>query len=205
MGWFAARMELKYPMAVFLILSALYLIGFGVMFDSDSFRWTFVEWGFFGATVSLSALLVLLCLTLGIMCRLNFDKGLVHYLNAKEPLRGESFIRPDQDREYPSDEKFDFPSTHDSIPTFSDTFGSHYEVPLPSQMRFQAGPRFFNHSVPPFDLRTDTESVTKPSAAHLTLTEKGTLDSDRPLTRNGSQSTTWSQDSYVERSRWVIE
>ena len=66
-------------MAVFLILSALYLVGFGVMFDSDSFRWTFVEWGFFGATVSLSALLVLLCLTLGIMCRLNFDQGLVHY------------------------------------------------------------------------------------------------------------------------------
>jgi hypothetical protein len=65
-------------MVVFLVLSALYLVGWGLMFDSGTFRWTFVEWGFFGATASLSALLVLIGLTVGIMCRLNFDKGLAH-------------------------------------------------------------------------------------------------------------------------------
>jgi len=66
-------------MVVFLVLSALYLFGWGLMFDSDTFRWTFVQWGFFGAATSLSALLDLIGLTVGIMCRLNFDKGLAHY------------------------------------------------------------------------------------------------------------------------------
>jgi len=66
-------------MMVFLVLSALYLLGFGLMFDAETFRWTFVEWGFFGSTVSISALLTLIALVVGIMCRLNFNKGLVHY------------------------------------------------------------------------------------------------------------------------------
>jgi len=66
-------------MIVFLVLSVLYLIGWGVMFDSPTFRWTFVEWGFFGAMASVSALLVLIGLIVGIVCRLNFGKGLVHY------------------------------------------------------------------------------------------------------------------------------
>lgn len=64
-------------MLVFLVLSALYLIGFGLMFDSTTFRWTFVQWGFFGATASLSAALDVVGFIVGIMCRLNFDKGLV--------------------------------------------------------------------------------------------------------------------------------
>jgi hypothetical protein len=66
-------------MMVFLVLSAGYLVGFGLMFDSETFRWTYVEWGFFGSTVTISALLTLISFIVGIMCRLNFDKGLVHY------------------------------------------------------------------------------------------------------------------------------
>jgi uncharacterized membrane protein len=66
-------------MIVFLVLSALYLVGWGAMFDSPTFRWTFVQWGFFGAMASVSALLILIAFIVGIMCLLNFDKGLVHY------------------------------------------------------------------------------------------------------------------------------
>ncbi len=66
-------------MMVFLVLSALYLVGLGLMFDSKTFRWTFIQWGFFGAMLSVSALLVLIGLIVGIICRLNFDKGLIHY------------------------------------------------------------------------------------------------------------------------------
>lgn len=66
-------------MLIFLVLSALYLIGFCLMFDSGTFRWTFVQWGFFGAMASLSAFLDLVGFIVGIMCRLNFDKGLVQY------------------------------------------------------------------------------------------------------------------------------
>jgi hypothetical protein len=66
-------------MVIFLILSAMYLVGWGLMFDSETFRWTFVEWGFFGATATLSALLDIVGFVVGVMCRLNFDKGLVNY------------------------------------------------------------------------------------------------------------------------------
>jgi hypothetical protein len=78
-GWFAARLEWKPPMILFLVLSGLYLVGWGTMFDSPTFRWTFVTWGFFGAMVSVSALLVLVGLVVGIMCLLNFNKGLINY------------------------------------------------------------------------------------------------------------------------------
>ena len=66
-------------MAVFLVLSALYLISWGLMFDSKTFRWTFFQWTFFGSIATLSATLVIIDLMVGIMCRLNFDKGLPNY------------------------------------------------------------------------------------------------------------------------------
>jgi hypothetical protein len=78
-GWFAARRERKGPMVVFLVLSFLYLVGWGTRFDSATFRWTFVTWGFFGVMASASALLDLVGLVVGVVCYLNFDKGLVNY------------------------------------------------------------------------------------------------------------------------------
>jgi len=104
-GWFAARLERKLPMMVFLVLSALYLLAVGLMFDSETFRWTFVQWGFFGMMVSVSVLLILIGFIVGIMCRLNFNKGLVHYLNAEEPIRESSFIQSEPGEESFSEEK----------------------------------------------------------------------------------------------------
>lgn len=66
-------------MAVFLILSALYVVCWGLMFDSNTFRWTFIQWTFFGSIVTLSAVLVIIDLIVGIMCRMNFNKGLLNY------------------------------------------------------------------------------------------------------------------------------
>jgi len=199
-GWFAARLERKFPMLVFLVLSALYLIGWSLMFDSGTFRWTFVQWAFFGAMASVSAILDLIGFIVGIMCRLNFDKGLSHYLNAEEPLR-DSFIQTVPGEGNVSDEKFDFPSTRHPIPTFSVTFGSNNEVPRPDQMRSQTT---FNQSVAPFDAPVDIESVTDSTVFPA---------STRPLARNGSEHSTSSQASStmtmnapsIGRSRWVIE
>lgn len=127
-------------------------------------------------------------------------------VKAEEPLRECSFIQPVEDRENPFDEKFDFPSTHHPIPTFSDTFGSNHGSSLTTQLRFQKGPRFFNQSAVPFDLGVDIESVTRPSAAHLS--READTDSARPLARNGSQNSTSSHASSTTsggQSRWVIE
>jgi len=198
-------------MVIFLVLSALYLIGWGIMFDSETFRWTFVEWGFFGATATLSALLVIVGFVVGVMCRLNFNKGLANYLNAESPIRGDSFIQTTP--ENPSDEKFDFPSTRHPIPTFSATLGPNDKGPFSSQMGFQAGPRFFNQSAASFDPQVDIESVAGSSPGRSVSPETVSVDSTYSLSREGSQRSTSSYASStvaingpsVGQPRWVIE
>lgn len=78
-GWFAVRRELRISMLAFLVLSFGYLLGWGTMFASATFRWTFVRWRFFSLMASGSALLTLIALILGLICRVNFGKGLPRY------------------------------------------------------------------------------------------------------------------------------
>ncbi|KAH9065911.1 hypothetical protein EDB87DRAFT_1554553, partial [Lactarius vividus] len=207
MGWFAARKELKYPMAVFLVLSALYVIGWGLMFDSTTFRWTFVQWTFFASMATLSAVLAIIDLIVGIMCRLNFDKGLPNYLNAQEPLTDDSFIQARPAEGYAYDEKVDFPSTVHPVPTFSAAFEPSTETRAPGQTRLYLGPQFFNRPAAPSVQHVDIES---PSAVHPASPENVYSGSTR-LIRAGSQhstsssSTVTTTESTVGRSRWVIE
>lgn len=63
-------------MAVFLGMSALYLASWGAMFASATFRWTFLQWRFFGLMASASVLLAFSALVTGIVCRLGFGTGL---------------------------------------------------------------------------------------------------------------------------------
>ena len=63
-------------MAVFLGMSTLYLASWGAMFANASFRWTFMEWRFFGLMTSASVFLTLSALITGIVCRLGFGRGL---------------------------------------------------------------------------------------------------------------------------------
>lgn len=78
-GWFAVRRELKVPMLVFMALSVLYLGGWGIMFISTTFRWTFVTWTFFSIMATASVFLTVLSIVLGVVCGLNFGKGLARY------------------------------------------------------------------------------------------------------------------------------
>lgn len=66
-------------MLIFLIMSFLYFCGWGAMFASTSFRWTFKLWRFFSIITSASVLLTLTTFVIGLMCRMNFGKGLSRY------------------------------------------------------------------------------------------------------------------------------
>lgn len=66
-------------MLAFLGLSFLYLAGWASMFAAPTFRWTFVEWQFFGIMASASVFLTVILLCLGVLCRSNFGKGLPKY------------------------------------------------------------------------------------------------------------------------------
>lgn len=67
------------PMLIFLVLSFGYLAGWGAMFASATFRWTFVQWRFYSLITSGSAFLTLIAIIVGLICRMNFGKGLLRY------------------------------------------------------------------------------------------------------------------------------
>ncbi|KAJ8703056.1 hypothetical protein PTI98_001712 [Pleurotus ostreatus] len=235
LGWFSVRRELRVPMLVFLGLTVMYMVGWGVMFMSNSFRWTFVTWRFFSMMAVASVALTLATFILGVVCRCNFGKGLPRYLNYQEPLPGDDFvpIRPGFAGGDP--EKVEFPSNEKPIPTWSVTFGQGNEVPVPRQMfpppyagnGTRMGPRFSNASSEPFETASSMSSVRYPTVAHTRDDSRSTFGSDsdhgmnRAVRENGTilSSPTTLQYYSLERSlsqastttsesgrkRWIIE
>lgn len=66
-------------MVAFLLLGVIYIGGWGVLYYSQVFRWTWIQWPFF-ASLSVSAALVQLAsIILGIICWRNFHRGLAQY------------------------------------------------------------------------------------------------------------------------------
>ena len=78
-GWISVRREYKSQMHIFLFLALAYLGGWSSMFASPTFRWTFVEWRFFSIMMVFSAAFALTVFVLGVICRVNFGKGLPRY------------------------------------------------------------------------------------------------------------------------------
>ncbi|KNZ79627.1 Transcription factor tau subunit sfc3 [Termitomyces sp. J132] len=123
-GWVAVRRELRVPMFIFLMLSILYLGGWSVMFFSTTFRWAFVTWRFFSIMATASVFLTVVSLVLGVVCRYNFGKGLLRYLDVQQNLSDDDLRFHGR-----SDEgKVDFPSNEKLVPTFAATFGRSQEL-----------------------------------------------------------------------------
>ncbi|KAF9015474.1 hypothetical protein BDQ17DRAFT_1295304 [Cyathus striatus] len=218
-GWFAVRRELRLPMFFFLTLSILYLGGWGVMFFSTTFRWTFLTWRFFSIMAVASVSLTLMSFLLGVVCRFNFGKGLLRYLGGQQTLPNEApYIYDGAPRDI---EKVDFPSNEKPIPTFSVTFGIQTNGPdFSGSVR---GPRFFNTSAEPFESSRDI-SISPPPLA-LTRQLNDTTAQDSSLQRSSNHRHAESSSSYssylsyrqstgngsptnyqqIEKKRWVIE
>ena len=198
------------------------------MFASTTFRWTFVTWRFFSLIASSSVLLTLMCLILGLICRLNFGKGLLRYCESNV-IEESTFLMlrsrlkcsvaaqdPIPDERVPESfiggknedlEKVNFPS-HEEV--FSVTFGPG-DVPPPSQVfnDRQRGSRFHNQSANLFGAHgpslhsSPSSGTSRPGqdGAHSTHSSEHTMNTT--LSRNNSHS---SQSSSASRSeRWVIE
>jgi hypothetical protein len=201
-GWFGVRRELRLPMLLFLVLSTFYLAGWGVMFFSTTFRWTFTSWRFFAVMTCASIFLTVSCFFLGVVCRFNFGKGLVRYINAEENLPGDDFVYDNG-----SDvEKVAYPSNEKAIPTYSATFGSG----SPPSRWFPAniGPRFFNRSTQPFDNRQKSP-ISPPAATHSRVGSKGSSHGSSWITRTDTRDSDRSVASHLSDGstsrRFVIE
>ncbi|TCD71409.1 hypothetical protein EIP91_010115 [Steccherinum ochraceum] len=91
MGSFAVRRENKIFMAVFLSVCFTYIATWSIMFYSDVYRWTWLQWPFF-ASMSVASFVVLTCAgVFAIGCLLNFNKGLAHYLHVEGVLAQSDF------------------------------------------------------------------------------------------------------------------
>jgi hypothetical protein len=193
-GWFAVRRELRVPMFVFLLLSTLYLGGWGVMFFSTTFRWTFVTWRFFSIMASASVLLTVLSIILGVVCRYNFGKGLARYLNAQQPLDEKSFppLYGGSDIE-----KVAFPSSEKPLPTY---------ISFEKQDPTVVGPRFTNE---PFETRVHNLALPLPTLQRnlndVQVHRSESYGSTRSHGSSSSQRSLDSDNSHVGNKRWVIE
>jgi hypothetical protein len=91
MGWYSIKKEMKTVMIIFLAIGFVILSGWAIMFYSEVYRWTFIMWPYFGCFTVASIILLVSSITLGVVCRMNFGKGLAEYLHAEETLASLNF------------------------------------------------------------------------------------------------------------------
>jgi hypothetical protein len=92
MGWFALRREKKLMMLIFLIIAFALLTCWGTMFYSLIYRWTLEQWPYLACFTFASFILIIASMVLGIICWLNFNKGLAEYLNVEDALASANFM-----------------------------------------------------------------------------------------------------------------
>ncbi|KAL5513487.1 hypothetical protein ACEPAH_3886 [Sanghuangporus vaninii] len=90
-GWRSVRFEQRRLLYVFVGLGLLFEVGWSGMYDSLVWRWTWIEWPFFASTAVASQAILIASVVFGIICRLNFGKGLKQYLQAASALEKEDF------------------------------------------------------------------------------------------------------------------
>jgi len=91
LGWRSLRREYKRWTILFLSITTTLLLGWSALFYSRLFRWTFTTWWFLGTMMTASLLLLVITLILAVFCRLNFGKGLDHYLIVQTALANSGF------------------------------------------------------------------------------------------------------------------
>ncbi|KAH9915317.1 uncharacterized protein B0H18DRAFT_1124975 [Fomitopsis serialis] len=91
MGLYAVRRELRSLMAGFLFISFIYIACWTIMFYSQVYRWTFITWMFFACMTVASFAVLVLTTVFGVLCWLNFGKGLAEYLDAEAALAKDNF------------------------------------------------------------------------------------------------------------------
>lgn len=91
LGWISIKRERRMLMGVFLFMLFALLAGWGTMFGSQIFRWTFMDWPLLAGLNVASLVLIIASMTLGVICWLNFDKGLGHYFYVEDILASSDF------------------------------------------------------------------------------------------------------------------
>lgn len=91
LGLQAVRRENRWFMSIFLALCLFYVTGWSLMFKAKEYQWTWLQWPFFACMTIASLMTLILAGVCGILCWLNFGKGLASYLEAEAQLAKSNF------------------------------------------------------------------------------------------------------------------
>ncbi|THH16282.1 hypothetical protein EW146_g4323 [Bondarzewia mesenterica] len=94
LGWYSVRRENKGMMVAFSAIGFVFITCWSIMFYSRVYRFTFVDWPFFGSMTVSSFIVMILSVVFGIISRLNFKHGLTQYLDMEDTM-ARSDIEPD--------------------------------------------------------------------------------------------------------------
>ncbi|KAI0261929.1 hypothetical protein BC834DRAFT_411787 [Gloeopeniophorella convolvens] len=91
MGWFSVRREWRKLTVAFLGTAFFFVFAWSMMFYSRVYRFTFVDWPFFGC-MTVASFLALLCATgFAFVCLANYDKGLAQWIYVEKTFGGDDF------------------------------------------------------------------------------------------------------------------
>jgi hypothetical protein len=91
MGWYSVRREWRKLTWVFLAVAFFFLFAWSMMFYSRIYRFTFVDWPFFGA-MTVASFVALLCSTgFAIMCSRNYGQGLAEWIYVEKQFGNDDF------------------------------------------------------------------------------------------------------------------
>jgi hypothetical protein len=91
MGWYAVLREKKRSMAAFLFIGFVFIVCWSLMYYSQVYRWTWVQWPFFASLTVAAQLVLIASIALGVICWRNFHKGLAGYLYIDSRLQSSDF------------------------------------------------------------------------------------------------------------------
>ncbi|KAF9040134.1 hypothetical protein BJ165DRAFT_1495654 [Panaeolus papilionaceus] len=79
MGWYSIRREMRRLMVTYLAIGFALLSAWAIMFYSIVYRWSFVQWPYLGCFTVAALVLLIASMVLGVVCRMNFGKGLAEF------------------------------------------------------------------------------------------------------------------------------
>jgi hypothetical protein len=217
-GWFAVRRDHHLLMFIFLFLSVLYLAGWGFMFFSTTFRWTFMTWTFFSVMASTSVFITCMALILGVICRLNFGKGLVKYRklviikfpylyrSLPVPTVGTEPSSPADDQQFDrkgDDEKVAFSISEKALPTFV-SFEKHAGGKLDRLLHTNFGSAEVKAHIVTFPKSAMKRNSKDVDVRRNNSSVSSTNDS-QGYYHSRSESNYSSHSSRSHKERWVIE
>jgi hypothetical protein len=78
-GWFSVRRESRKLTSAFLAIAFFFLFAWSMMFYSRVYRFTFVDWPFFGCMTVTSFVTLISSTGFAFVCLRNYDKGLAQW------------------------------------------------------------------------------------------------------------------------------